>query len=115
MPNQKLTSDALQQELQRLRDASRSRARRLQLTADLIVFLCLLLFLAMSMFAAKALWDSLHAPVYAALAFAVLAASIQRVLGLSIHRGQFRRPLRYQPLWWTVLLLSGTAMVLLAG
>ena len=115
MSNQKLNTDAFQQELNRLRDASRIRAKRLQLTAGVIVFLCLLLFLAISAFAAKALLESLHAPAYVVLVFGVLAASIQQLLGLSVRGGRFCRPLHCHPLWWTMLLLSGTALVLLAG
>jgi O-antigen/teichoic acid export membrane protein len=116
MSNQKLSADTLQEELNRLRDASRTRAKRVQLTARLMVFLCLLFFLALSLVAAKALWDSLQAPVHIAVLLAVLAACIQQVLGLAMHRGHFRRRQpRRQPLWWALMLLSGTALVLLAG
>jgi fatty acid desaturase len=115
MSNQKLSADALQEELNRLRDASRTRAKRVQLTANLIVFLCLLLFLALSLVAAKALWDGLQAPLPVAVLLAVLATCIQQVLGQAMHRGHFRRQLRYQPLWWAAMLFSGAALVLLAG
>lgn len=115
MSNQKMSADTLQEELNRLRDASRTRAKRVQLAARLMVFLCLLLFLALSLVAAKALWDSLQAPVHVAVLLAVLAACIQQVLGLAMHRGHFRRQPRHQPLWWALTLLSGTALVLLAG
>ena len=116
MSNEKSDADALQQKLDRLRSASRTRAKRLQLTGELIVFLCLLLFLALSLFAAKILWDGLQAPVYLAALFAVLAASLQQVLGLAVTRGRFRRRgARAQPLWWTLMLLSSLALALLAG
>ncbi|MDH3452754.1 MAG: hypothetical protein OEN20_10055 [Gammaproteobacteria bacterium] len=115
MSNKKLSADVLQEELDRLRDASRTRIRRLQLTGALIVFLCLLLFLALSLVAANALWDDLHAPVHVAALIGVLAAAVQQALGLAIYRGRFRRRARYQRLWWAVMLLSGAALLLLAG
>lgn len=115
MSNEKSNADALQQKLDRLRHASRNRAKRLQLTGELIVFLCLLLFLTLSLFAAKMLWDGLQAPLYLAALFAVLAASLQQVLGLAVRHGRFRRRARALPLWWSLALLSGLALILLAG
>ena len=114
MSNNKLSPDLVQAELDRLRNVSRTRARRLRSAGSLVVSLCLLLFLTLSMFAAKTLWDGLHAPVLIGVLIGVLAASMQQVMGIAINQGWRRRRARYQLLWWAAMLTSGATLVLLA-
>jgi len=115
MTNKKMSADMLQQELERLRNTSRLRNRRLQHAGALIVSLSLVLFLVLWLYAAKAVWDGLHAPIHVAVIIGMLAAALQRLLGITVHSGRFRGHLRPQPFWGAIVLLCGAALILLAG
>ena len=115
MTNKKLSADMLHQERERLRNASRLRNRRLQHAGALIVSLSLALFLALWLFAAKTMWEALDAPIHVAVIIGTLAAAVQQLLGITMHRGRFRRRVQPRPFWWVIVLLCGAALILQAG
>lgn len=112
MHEDKTPADTLERTLSSLRTASRVRARRLALTGHLVSFLCLLLFLAVSLFAARETWISLDAPSYVLVCFAGLATALQQMLGLRVRGGRLRRRRTHQPLWWA---LAGASLICLAS
>ena len=114
MSNNKISSDSLQEQLDRLRDASRRKARRRKSNADRVVFASLIMFLLLSLLAARATWEAAQAPVYVVVLIALLAAALQRLLGLRVRHGKLHSGSGPQAWWWLAALLCG-AVVLVAG
>ena len=116
MHERKPGSDTAEAALRALRTASRTRSQRLRAASGVVAFLCLLLFLSLALLAAWETWTQMQAPAYFLPCFAVLAAALQRVLGLIARRGRLRRPRVGQATYWA--LLTGSTfflLMLLAG
>ena len=109
------TPDSVEQAMQEMRARSRSRTRRLKLTADLLVFASLLAFLGLSLLAARATWEALQLPGYLLIPFVVLAFAVQRILGLTVRRGRLRSWPRYSLHWLSVAAVCVAAIVVLGA
>ncbi len=115
MHDKKTSGETLERTLRDLRAASRVRARRLQQTGRLVAFVCLLLFLAVSLLAASEVWASLAAPLYALPAFAALALALQRILGLRVRGGRLGAGRGPAARWWWVAGASLLVLCVLRG